>query len=564
MGILQSALNSKAVERLGNGKYRIGTCSMQGSRISMEDSHMVEFSLENDKKSSLFGVFDGHGGKEASRFLKENIIRYINMMTDFDDEQFIATMTALDHEFIDDENSTNREHGSTCVFAVVTPKETTGGDDEKEGGEGKEENSDESNDAERSYDVVCVNIGDSRCLVLRRDGSWEPLSEDHKPENDVEKARIIKAGGSVIANRVDGNLAVSRAIGDYALKCNTDLPPDEQKVSCVPEMTRTTCHSGDILFLSCDGIFERMESEEVVKTIRSHINKDSPEASKTLANLFESCLQSGSTDNMTAVFVEFTDGTAFNHGAQYVPGPLFTRKGDAAFLDAYLGDAKLNGFSDMELLKTVAFHQDLRELRDGPQSAEAVRQRNAILTEIQKLNPFGLSIESVATLLNALNYEILLTPDRIATLRQAELNVGADLQTAMEAGGRWADIDLPTGVKEKLESFIELWSTAVESEDAHDEGEEVELSADIEAMDSDSDSEEEQEEESDPTESDPTESDPIESDHVEGDDAAEAMEEAQGEAVAEGQGDNTTDPAVTPAVIEETSTDAVMTTEEDS
>ena len=47
-----------------------GACSMQGWRCGMEDSHICEIlNLEGGtKKGMLFGVFDGHGGKEVAVF----------------------------------------------------------------------------------------------------------------------------------------------------------------------------------------------------------------------------------------------------------------------------------------------------------------------------------------------------------------------------------------------------------------------------------------------------------------------------------------------------------------
>lgn len=45
---------------------------MQGWRCGMEDAHLV-FEVKGDpNKAIVFGVFDGHGGKEVAVFCKEN------------------------------------------------------------------------------------------------------------------------------------------------------------------------------------------------------------------------------------------------------------------------------------------------------------------------------------------------------------------------------------------------------------------------------------------------------------------------------------------------------------
>ena len=62
--------------------------------------------------------------------------------------------------------------------------------------------------------IICSNAGDSRGC-LNRSGKAVALSEDHKPDNTDEVKRIEKAGHYVSESRVDGNLALSRAFGDY-------------------------------------------------------------------------------------------------------------------------------------------------------------------------------------------------------------------------------------------------------------------------------------------------------------------------------------------------------------
>lgn len=65
--------------------------------------------------------------------------------------------------------------------------------------------------------LIIANAGDSRC-VMCRGGRAVALSEDHKPDNAEEKRRIEKAGSIIVEGRVDGNLNLSRSLGDLKYK----------------------------------------------------------------------------------------------------------------------------------------------------------------------------------------------------------------------------------------------------------------------------------------------------------------------------------------------------------
>ena len=73
--------------------------------------------------------------------------------------------------------------------------------------------------------LICANAGDSRCIVAEG-GKAINMSIDHKPKFKKEKARIMKAGHRVTPGegRIDGNLNLSRAIGDLVYKKNPKLP----------------------------------------------------------------------------------------------------------------------------------------------------------------------------------------------------------------------------------------------------------------------------------------------------------------------------------------------------
>lgn len=66
--------------------------------------------------------------------------------------------------------------------------------------------------------IICANAGDSRSIYSKQKNATIPLSYDHKPDDEEEEQRIKEAGGCVRAGRVDGDLAVSRGLGDFRFK----------------------------------------------------------------------------------------------------------------------------------------------------------------------------------------------------------------------------------------------------------------------------------------------------------------------------------------------------------
>ena len=77
--------------------------------------------------------------------------------------------------------------------------------------------------------IICANAGDSRC-VMGTNNTAKAMSEDHKPNDELEQKRIEAAGGRVQWKRVDGDLAVSRGLGDFHYKNRSDLSQGLQKV----------------------------------------------------------------------------------------------------------------------------------------------------------------------------------------------------------------------------------------------------------------------------------------------------------------------------------------------
>jgi len=93
------------------------------------------------------------------------------------------------------------------------------------------------------------------------------MSIDHKPTDTGERNRIEKAGSEVTAEgRVDGNLNLSRSLGDLKYKQRDHLSAEEQAITANPDTyVFDLTDDLDFLLMGCDGIWEKNSNEEAVK-----------------------------------------------------------------------------------------------------------------------------------------------------------------------------------------------------------------------------------------------------------------------------------------------------------
>jgi serine/threonine protein phosphatase PrpC len=174
----------------------------------MEDTHKAIVNVLGDSRQAFFGVFDGHSGRKAAAFAAESIGKNImDAMAGMEDETIDILEQAVrvgylttDAEFLKQEVGS----GTACVTALIL-----GGN------------------------LVVSNAGDCRA-VISRDGASEALTCDHRAGREDERQRIENLGGIVDLRhgvwRVQGSLAVSRAIGDSHLKEWITAEPDTRKI----------------------------------------------------------------------------------------------------------------------------------------------------------------------------------------------------------------------------------------------------------------------------------------------------------------------------------------------
>lgn len=100
--------------------------------------------------------------------------------------------------------------------------------------------------ASRQRVLYTANVGDAR-IVLCRNGKGLRLSYDHKGSDENEGKRIANAGGLILNNRVNGVLAVTRALGDTYIKDLVTGHPYTTETVIQPDID-------EFIILACDGV----------------------------------------------------------------------------------------------------------------------------------------------------------------------------------------------------------------------------------------------------------------------------------------------------------------------
>ncbi|KAK6191511.1 hypothetical protein SNE40_003178 [Patella caerulea] len=261
-----------------------GNCN-QGGRKYMEDTHSFRFYKTDGKDYDFayFGIFDGHGGSEASRFARDNlldeIIKYDCFWNDNDED----VQWAIKSGFLDTHNAMWKQldkwprrmsgypstAGTTCSVAFVRNSKIYIGH------------------VGDSAIVLGSDIGKKNAIIMKADC----LTKDHKPECPIEKKRIENSGGEVVAksgvqrvvwNRPKWNhkgpirrstpidkipfLAVARSLGDL---WSYDYSTEEFVVSPEPDVSVHPIDpsTNKCIILGSDGLWNMLSPEEAVSVV---------------------------------------------------------------------------------------------------------------------------------------------------------------------------------------------------------------------------------------------------------------------------------------------------------
>ncbi|KAL6606090.1 hypothetical protein ACP70R_041743 [Stipagrostis hirtigluma subsp. patula] len=266
---------------------RSGDWSDIGSRQYMEDTHVCIPDLAKNFGSpstdqevvSFYGVFDGHGGKDAAHFVRDNLPRIIVEDSDFPlqlEKVVRRSFVQTDSQFAETcSHHRALSSGTTALTAMIFGRS-----------------------------LLVANAGDCRA-VLSRCGTAIEMSVDHRPCCLTEKVRIESLGGYVDDGYLNGLLGVTRALGDWHLEGMKEVGGLGGPLSAEPELKMITLTKDDeFLIIGSDGIWDVFSNQNSVDFARKRLQEHN-DVKQCCKEIVEEAIRLGASDNLTVVLVSF-------------------------------------------------------------------------------------------------------------------------------------------------------------------------------------------------------------------------------------------------------------------
>ncbi len=272
----------------------IHSISLIGKRESNEDHHTIFLNLNNSDQKynpiNLFSVFDGHGGKDISKYLSNNLSEYFtskynefhtqstNDIKKYIEKVYDHVELKLEKKF----KNISYNVGSTASSIIFLKKK-------------------------KNINYYVVNVGDCRSVLCNNENMPIQLSKDHKPHMHDEKMRIEKLNGKIYFDGFDwriNDLSVSKSFGDM------DALPF---VTHKPDIFKYKLKNNDkFIILACDGLWDVISNQDACTFILNllnsnnkleNMNRHSP--NNYAQRLAEYAIESGSTDNVSVIIIFF-------------------------------------------------------------------------------------------------------------------------------------------------------------------------------------------------------------------------------------------------------------------
>ena len=287
--------------------YNEDTITVTKVELNNNINTNLENNIINKEKNDFyfFAVYDGHGGKGCSIYLKENLH---NNIKEFSKQGIKEAIEITEEKFkveqaLNEKGEISDSSGSCGIMAMI-----------------------------QNNKIIIANVGDSR-LVLFKNGKVFFATEDHKPNTETEKKRIKNAGGEIYQTftyfplrqngreieapwRVlPGRLSVSRTFGDVEAK-DPKFGGIGGVVMALPDITEFDLNDEfNFMVIGCDGIFDVLSNEEILECVKivlkekkvEEINEDNIHdlCGDFAGMIVKGAIAKDSSDNVSCIVVAF-------------------------------------------------------------------------------------------------------------------------------------------------------------------------------------------------------------------------------------------------------------------
>ena len=335
-----------------NNYVKFGFNQVQGWKKSMEDYSIEFLEPDKDKFMNIFGIFDGHGGVEVPKYLQVHFLEFLKKNKNFIDEKyqeaFRETFFDLDKSFKTKEaqeeltkysldSKPEKEKELNEINELCSPNEKLNKEELEQVMAFNEvfdpRNIENANIAEFTgatgmviavcyNNILIINAGNSRCLVLDKNGNIIKKSVDHtmKDENEKKRVELARSFNDEDEEKKKGDeehmeyLDSTRGFGDLEFKGNEWIEQKDQEVSVEPEIIPVPYDKAKYIIFGSHGMFEGDDkvNDKISKFFFDAISKNSEiKFSDVIKDYFEEIIAKDKNnekniglDNMSCFVVE--------------------------------------------------------------------------------------------------------------------------------------------------------------------------------------------------------------------------------------------------------------------
>lgn len=291
--------------RIGGVSFKFASAVAKGRRKTMEDLATCQVGFTGKKyvkDIGWFAVFDGHGGRRVADYCSKNMFsRFMHTDTMKSYQLTVDNITrGLREAYLEMDD----EVDSLAPLLITQPPKTCIGKPRDVYVNCEYTGTTATTVVLTKSHIHVAHVGDSRAVFVS-DGKVKYETFDHHPDAPEEMKRILEANGSVVNSRIEGNLAVSRAIGDFVYKRDLARKISQQWVIPIPVVeTFERTPEDEYLIIASDGLWAVMETDEVIEFINEKTKSKGMSLARCCDELMNECLRNrGSADNVSLVLL---------------------------------------------------------------------------------------------------------------------------------------------------------------------------------------------------------------------------------------------------------------------